>query len=196
MNAPTERSAFRTARDIAAAVSHLKDICGEDDEQLLADMIEGEVDLEGYVDTVSKMIADDEATCEALAVRAKQMTTRKARISKRAERLRTLLATVLDDSGTKTITTPEATVTVTRLKPGIIIEEEADIPVEWWKRQDPTLNKPGLRKHLNDRREALESISDEAVDKESLRAEIDKEFPEVPGVSLDNGELSLKIRRA
>lgn len=194
MNAQTERAAFRSARDIEAAVEHLKDICG-DDEQLLADMIEGEIALEDYVDAVSRLIAEDETTCAALAERSDQITTRKTRLNNRAKRLRTLLATVLDNAGSKTVTTPEATVTVTRLKPNIIIDEEADIPPQWWKRKDPVLDKSGLRKHLNERREAFENIAPEATDREAIHAEINEQFPEVPGVSLDNGDLSLKIRR-
>ncbi|MCP4987736.1 MAG: hypothetical protein GY928_17265 [Colwellia sp.] len=195
MNTPSERKVFTKSKDITSAISHLKDICG-DDTLLLADMIEGEIDLEGYVDTVSNLITNDESTCNLLKLRADQITSRKKRISDRAKRLRTLLATVLDDAGSKTVSTPESTVTITRLKPGLVIEDDAEIPVDWWKRSDPKLNIAGIRKQLNDRREALEAIPEDAEDKVLLRSEIDKEFPNVPGVSLDNGELSLTIRRS
>ena len=88
-----------------------------------------------------------------------------------------------------------ASVRVFDIDPSVIVEEEADIPVKFWKQPEPVIDLPAIRKHLNERRRLLDRLSDCATPEERAQrlVEIDGLFPDVPGCRLDNGDLSVAI---
>ena len=68
---------------------------------------------------------------------------------------------------------PSATISVTRRPPGLVIADEADIPAQFWVQPDPPA--PKL-----DKKALLAALNDNQV---------------IPGAGLDNGSVSLTVRR-
>lgn len=190
----SEQGVRREAAELQGHIASLKAICGSD-EELVVDMVEGETDLAAFVDRLVRMIAEDEADAAGVETYIRNLKARKDRLEGRAERLRVLLgAVVVEMPGSKT-KTPIATVSVRKLQPDLIVEEEADIPSRWFKQADPKLDKAALRKHLNARREALDAVAKlPEIERPEGLAIADRDFPAVPGVSLDNGDISVTVR--
>ncbi|KKC39549.1 siphovirus Gp157 family protein [Devosia epidermidihirudinis] len=146
---------------------------GEDDAELVADAIEGETDL---LEAISEALAandDDEALVIGLKAKEGQFEARRNAIQKRIERRTALIEQAMVATEQTTFRLPTATLTLAKRAPGVVIANEADIPARFWIAQErpaPKLDKAAL--------------------KEALKA---KEA--VPGASLDNGSVSLTVRR-
>ncbi len=195
MNASPERSAYAQALELQAGIAHLKSICGEDDQELLSDMIEGELSLDRFVSKLVTLIVEDEASVSGLKAYSKRVVDRRKRLESRASRLRVLLASVVHGLPSRKFRNELASVRSFDIEPSVVIDEEADIPSKFWKAADPTLDVPAIRKYLNQRRKLLDGISQCRTSEERAerRAEIDREYPEVPGCHLDNGDISVAI---
>lgn len=193
-----ERLANADAAKLKAGIAHLRDICGSDDPELLGDMIEGETSVDVFVGKMIELIQLDETDVKALGGYAKQIGDRKKRIDTRAKRLRTLLASVVYELPERRFRHPLALVTASDVDPKPIIEDESLIPSQWWKPQDPKLDESGIRAHLLERQKLLDGLKECRTDEERdvRRAEIDAEFPDIPGASLDNGDITISIRSA
>lgn len=189
-----ERIAQADALQLQANLAHLKSICG-DDPDLLADMIEGELDIDRFVSKLVTLIAEGEADVDGLKLYSRKVADRKKRLEARNYRLRVLLASVVINLPDRKFKNPLAAVRAFSIEPQIVIDEEADIPTQWWKTADPVIDAPALRKHLNARRKALEELADcrSSEERDARLAEINRELPDVPGVHLDNGDISVSI---
>lgn len=191
-----ERGAQKKAHDLQAEILHLKQICG-DDPELIADMVEGETRLDEFVGKMLALIGEDETHIEALKAYQKTITARKDRLTARAGRLRTLLASVVNDVPERKFSHPLAAISVSKIDPKPIIEDEAAIPSEFWKERDPVLDTPLIRKTLLGREAALADLANVLTpeEREARLGQINEEFPDIPGASLDNGDISISIRR-
>ncbi len=141
------------------------------------------------------MITEDEADALGLKLYRDKISNRKKRLEERARRLRVLLASLVNSLPSRRFRNELASVRVFDIDPSVIVEEEADIPVKFWKQAEPVIDLPAIRKHLNERRRLLDRLSDCATPAERAQrlAEIDGLFPDVPGCRLDNGDLSVAI---
>lgn len=191
-----ERVAQIAAEELKANIAHLRDICGDDDNELLGDMIEGETSVENFVGKLIEMIDDDETDSDALKASIRKKQDRKKRIDNRASRLRTLLASVVYALPEKKFRHHLAVVSAFDVDPKPIIQDEASIPSKWWKQADPVVDESAIRKHLLARFKALDALKECRTDEEKAarRAEIDAEFPDIPGATLGNGDISVSIR--
>ena len=194
MNARSEKDARVQVLELQAGLAHLQSICG-DDPDLLADMIEGELSVESFLSKLIAMIAEDEAGALGLKLYRDKISNRKKRLEERARRLRVLLASLVASLPSRRFKNELASVRVFDIDPSVIVEEEADIPVKFWKQPEPVIDLPAIRKHLNERRRLLDRLSDCATPEERAQrlVEIDGLFPDVPGCRLDNGDLSVAI---
>src|SRR6476620_4689255 len=61
-----EREVARDSSNLAAELAHLKTICGDDDAELLTDMIEGETTVEAFVGKMIELIGADEADIDGI----------------------------------------------------------------------------------------------------------------------------------
>ena len=158
-------------------------------------MIEGELSVESFVTKLVTLIAEDEASCIGLKTYLKKVGERRKRLEYRAARLRVVLASVVSALPSRKFRNNLASVRAFDIEPKVIIDEEADIPPRFWKEADPVVNVSALRKHLNERRQLLEELSHCGTTKERIqrKAEIDRDYPEIPGCHLDNGDLSVTI---
>lgn len=144
-----------------------------DDLELAADVIEGETSLHEAVAAAVDQI--DELDVLAIGLKAKEdaFADRRRNIEARGENLRAAIELAMISAEQENIPLPTATVFISKRKRSLVVENEAEIPSEFFEAQErpaPKLNKRALSAALV------------AGDK-------------VPGATLDNGTVSLSIRR-
>jgi hypothetical protein len=73
-----------------------------------------------------------------------------------------------------------------------------EIPTQFWKREEPSLDKAGLTKVLRERQKAIENALKYPVPEERARVieKINEKMPPIPGVHLETSGVTLTIRRA
>lgn len=153
-----------TTETAAALAAHIRDEFPGDDE-LLADMLEGETDAAEWLDRLLDQEADDDAMSAALSARVKDMQDRKARIGRRKEARRALMLALLDAADLPKWERPLATVSITRRAPKPIITDESALPEGFWR-----------------------------VKREPDMAAIRAAHMPPPGTSFDNGGRTLTVR--
>lgn len=150
-------------------LANLRDIIG-DDEQAQTDAIEGETGLFEAMADAAKRIGEIQAHLEGLDAYAGRMKTRKERLERQEDLIRTALMHAMSIAHLKTLELPTATMTLKATGPSVVITDEADIPAEFWKPQAPKLDKKLLMAALKDKKE-------------------------IPGAQLSNGGETIQIRQ-
>lgn len=156
-------------REAMAAANLVRDLSSED-AQLNHDMIEGET---GFFEAVEGALAEiDECDVMATGLKAhiEKLRERLARIERRAETVRGMIDQAFQVAEVKSHKFPTATITQKPVPPKLIVNDESQIPSEFFKPQPPKLD----RKALLDAAKA----------------------GEVPGAGLSNGGITIQIRRA
>jgi hypothetical protein len=154
-------------------VNEITELCmsetGEIDEQLILDMIEGETNLHELILKIEDNIAEHDMNAEAVSLRIAKLQDRKARFKRSSETLRTIILSAMDKAGIRKIQGEGATITV-KVKPtALIVNEESVLPSNYFK-------------------------TETKLDKKKLLSAL-KEGSEIEGAELDNGGISLQIRR-
>jgi hypothetical protein len=157
-----EIEAARILREQIAAIA------GED-EELIRDTLEGETSLREIIAALVANEAEDEAILDGIRELSKRISERKARIERRIDFRRSLIATGMEVGEIRKLETPAGVVTVKAKPPSVTLIEEADIPARFWKPQPPKL----------DRKELLAAL---------------KEGESVPGATMSNGGTTIQIR--
>lgn len=155
----------------ATAAASLLDALRDADFEIAHDTINGETGLFEAISFAIAEIDDKEAIIAGSQAKVEQYTKRKRDAEGRIGRLRGLIEQAMAIAELKTVRLPEATLTVSELAPKAIIENEAEIPSEFWEEQPPKLDKKKLNEHV-----------------------ANGDIPR--GVTKSNGTTSLKIRRA
>lgn len=160
-------------REIEAAKA-LKIALGTDSEdlELLHDMIEGETELFEMMDGVVDHIQRDDELLTGIAAREHDLKERKTRIKSRQSRLKAMIEQVFLILGEKKIERPEVTLSMRKNPDKVIITKESDIPTQYWKVGDPTLNKKELNAAVKALSEADEPIPGVAIE------------PQLPSISI------------
>lgn len=140
------------------------------DEKCLFDTIDGETKLTDILLQIDEEIQERENHAEAIAARIKQLQDRKARHEKAIETLRTVILRAMDSADIKKIEGACATLSVVNQVGALEIENEAEIPSEFFIPQDPKLDKKKLSAAL--------------------------QLGAVKGARLGNGRINLQIRRS
>lgn len=159
-----EIEAAKLLRDQLAAL-------GQEDPDLLADMIEGETNLHEALAYLTAKINEDRAQVAGIEMYEGKIASRKKRLKTRIENCRALLALGMEVAGLKRIDTPAASVSLTAAQPKLIVTDESAIPARFWKAADPKL------------------------DMNAVKGEI-KAGAVVPGCELSNGAPTVTIRRS
>jgi hypothetical protein len=154
------------AADVLKA--QLREIAG-DDEQLLADTIEGEIDLRGLICMAAGQNVIDAASVNGIAELIDKLRDRKDRIERRIAMRRVAILTAMQSGEIRTLDTPAGTVTRKAVPPSVLILEEAEIPAEFFKPQEPKLDKKAVAEAL-------------------------KAGKPVPGAQMSNGGETIQIR--
>ena len=150
-------------------LANIGDIIG-DDVELLSDMLEGETGLFEAIGRAVKRIGEVEALTTGIDEYAKELTSRKARLKKQAQSLRTAVTVAMSIAGKDTMELPSATVTRRTVARGLLVTDETLIPSEFWIQGDPKL------------------------DKKKLAEAVKEDGASIPGAGLDNGGETLAIR--
>ena len=191
---------FVVRRETEAAkllIAGLRDTIGEEDMALLADTLEGETNLFEAIDTALAEIDETEALVSGLKEKENQFFSRRRAMEERIKRFRALIEQAMAVADQMKLRRPTATLTLRTLPPDVVVLEESDIPSEFFLPQPPPppkLDKAALRNALRARQaqiEAVATLADPEARKQALAP-----FPVIPGATLDNGSLSLQIRRA
>ena len=168
-----EHDLHKAARSAASFVDGIRDMLGDDDE-LLQDMLEGETDLLGALQKAADAIDEESILIDGMTKRITELQERKRLASNRVSRIKALIEQAMTMAGDmKTVRLPNMTITLKNKAPAPVIDEESSIPSRYWieqPRPDPKLDK--------------KAIADDLANGAT-----------VPGCHLDNGGVSLAIRR-
>lgn len=155
--------------DVAKTLlANIRDVIG-DDEQAAADAIEGETSFNEAVLRAVDRLSDIEAMTRALKESEEQHAARRKRLETQADCIRAAIIAAMGQAGLKKIEVPLATLSLKTVPPKALVINEAEIPSEFWKRQDPKL----------DTRAVLAALKDGHT---------------VPGATLSNGSETVQIR--
>lgn len=100
----------------------------KDDQDLLADMLEGQTDFNEIIATLAKDIKLAKANVSGIKEVAKELKERQSRFEAKEEFCRSLIHKLMDAAGVKKLTLPVATVNITNVSPSVMILDEAAIP--------------------------------------------------------------------
>jgi hypothetical protein len=139
------------------------------DDETLFDTLEGASTLPEQLQVLIRSALDDESLVEALKIRMGDMRARVTRLEGRAERKRALAAEVMRETGLPRVNAPDFTASTRPVPPGLVVQDEAAIPADYWVPQPPKLNRQGLLSAL-------------------------KAGTAVPGAGLSNGGSTLAVR--
>lgn len=154
-------------------VSHLRADGHNGDAELVADTIEGETSLHDAIGAVLDRIDLKEVVAIGLKSKIAEFSDRLSATERAIEYDRAAVEQAMITAEQDKLLLPTATIFLSKRKPGLIVENEADIPSEFFVVAEP----PAPR-----------------LDKKALAAAISAGRA-VAGASLDNGTISLSIRR-
>lgn len=128
--------------EIARIAEQLAILC-DDDEQLFADMLEGETDLHRIVGKLHDQIARDGELIEGIAVRQANLAERKRRLSDRQIAVKAAVGQFLRAARLSKIELPEATYSVRDGKQKLVILDPSAVPIEF-QRMKPEPDKQAI----------------------------------------------------
>lgn len=146
-----------------------------EDAELLADMIEGETSLFEMIDAVVDRIGQEQELIDGIQKRQDELSARKDRIRYRQGGYKAMIEQAMSILDAKKLERPEVTLSLSKRAPKLVIYDESAVPAQYFKRQDPAIDKKGLTAALK----AIEHPDDA-----------------IPGARLDPAPKTLTIRRA
>ncbi|GHA15404.1 hypothetical protein GCM10007989_07720 [Devosia pacifica] len=164
------RRQTEAAKDLMRA---LREHGADEDDDLVADAIEGETSLHEALCAAIEQDDEDDALEIGLKAVRDRFDSRLASIKARRERRKALIEQALLAAEQTTIKLPAATLSIAKRAPSPVIINEADIPARFFVEQArpaPKLDKKALTQALRD-------------------------GEEIAGATLDNGTVSLTVRR-
>ena len=169
-------AAFQLRKETEAAknlLSMLRENGDDADAEIVETAIEGETNLIEAIGAVIDQIDEEEIVIAGGEAKIADIQARVSAKKHRVEMLRASIERAMMIAERENVNLPTATVFVSKRKPGLVVENEADIPSEFF--VTPETPAPKL-------------------DKKALAAAL-KEGRTVSGAHLDNGTVSLSIRR-
>jgi len=146
----------------------LKEIVG-DDLDTIRDTIEGEIDLRGLIALAVQQNVIDEAQVDGIDALIGKLEARRERIEEHIELRRVAILTAMQSGEIDKLVTPAGTISRKALPRSALILMESEIPADYWKPQEPKLDKKAV----------LEAL---------------KAGTSVPGAQLSNGGTTIQIR--
>ncbi len=192
----------RAACAALALKESLAAIAGDDDD-LFADMIEGETDLFEIIDRLLERITLHKGLAEGVQRTIGDLRARQERFDARVDDDRVLIEQALTIAGLqKSIQRPTATIGLAKRQPRLVVDEEADIPADYWKPGDPVLDRAALKAAVEHRdaqvalarRLAESAHPDDPRAQEAAIIKALGNLGPIPGVHLEQPAPSLTIR--
>lgn len=164
MNPTLEVDAVR--RHIEALLTKHPEL--RDDDDLLADCLQGETDAEDVLNKLVSQLRHDDTLSLAMTMRMVAIQKRQTGVDRRRDSTRAAIKSIMDAAGQRKWVLPEATLSIRSTPASVHVLDEAQIPDEFWRvKREP--NKTAIKEALLD-------------------------GTEVPGATLSNGGESLSVR--
>lgn len=118
------------AEDVIREITYLLEAFPQlkDDEELLRDTLEGNTRLYEVIDMMLGAMRENETLAEAVSVRIGKLRERQTRLTHRAQFYRALMQRLMDRVGLKSVTLPEAKISVVNTPDRVIVTDESAIP--------------------------------------------------------------------
>lgn len=119
--------------DIAAFKAHVHELLATypelaEDEDLRADMFEGETDLHALVERLVRMKLDADTMASAIKARKQEIAERQSRYERKSDGAKALLKGVMLAADLPKVTLPDATVSITKARTIVEITDETALP--------------------------------------------------------------------
>ena len=195
-----QKQEWQLSREIQAArviVAGVRAMIPEEDLALLADTLEGETNLLEAIDLALLEIDETEALISGLKEKEGQFSKRRRAMEERVRRFRGLIEQAMAVAEQGKLRRPTATLTLRKLPIDVVVLSEADIPADFFVPQPPPppkLDKKALKQALEAREAKLSFAA--SLDDPEERGKAFAPIPPIPGATLDNGGVSLQVRRA
>ena len=170
----TDNTEYKMRLEIEAVknlMDELRAAAVDDDEELVADALEGQSDIIEAIEKALDEIDMVDVLIEGLSIKIAEFTERRTALKNRGSRLRALIEQAMLMTERQKLILPTATLSLTKRQPGVVIIDESAIPAQYFVTPVPV---PRL---------------DRAALKEALKE------GSVIGAELDNGSVSLTVRR-
>lgn len=153
----------------ARKVKDLLESMDETDPESLMLSIESETNLPEVLSGLYDAILEHDIYLAGLKAKLEDLSERKRRVEKTIDTLKGVIFLSMEKAELPQLRHPCATISTRSTPPKVIIEDEAAVPSEYWKRPDPVLDTAKIK---------------EALDGKTI----------VPGCVLSNGGRALTIR--
>lgn len=141
------------------------------DDETVRDTIEGETSLHEAIAAVLSDINEDEMLILGIGEMVKTLGARKARLETRIDARKAAIQKAMEIGEIKTLATPSGTLSLRNVPRALDVTDDKLIPFDYFVMQEPKLDRKRLKSDLQDGKE-------------------------IPGCLLDNGSVTLSIRRA
>lgn len=185
-------------RSIEAAKALRQDVAAlTDDPDAIRDTFDGQTTLDVEIRRAVLAIEEDEIMIVGIKARETELKNRRLRLEKRIEATRGLIEQAMTIAEWPRHEMDIGTVTLGKAAPRLEIDDESQIPSQFWKPADPTLDKAGLKKVLSERLKAIKALDKISGDERTAALKkIDDELPPIDGAHLETEGVSLTIRRS
>ncbi len=183
--------------EIACLVAGEQIELSDADRQTIRDTFEGETTLEVEIASAIRAADDDLVLMHGIDARMKELRERRERLECRDEMRIGLIEAAMIALGQDKLETPLGTVSLRRNPSSVVVDDESEIPTQFFTRPEPVLNKTSIRKVLVERHKAIDTaltIKDERTREDELWR-VEREHPPLPGCYLETELRSLQIRR-
>ena len=171
--AEVEYDLRRQSEAAKSLIASLRDQGIDGDAELVADSIEGETNFLEAIEAALAELDERDILIAGLEEKIKTFDARKKMMKDGSDRIRAMIEQAMVMTDQMSLRLATAMLSLTKRAPGLVVTNEADIPARFWVEQERPAPK---------------------LDKKALAAAL-KENEEVPGATLDNGSLSLTVRR-
>jgi hypothetical protein len=202
MNTESLHRSVEAAKSLRLELARMLSPAGEemtaDDLQALQDTFDGETTLDQEIRNAVLAIEENEILVHGIKARETELKERRLRLEKRIDATRGLIQQAMTVAQWPKYEMDIGTVSLGKAAPKVEIDQESEIPSQFWKRAEPTLDKAGLARVLKERQKAIDAagkIKDADERKLSLYI-IDERLPSIPGCHLEIGGHTLMIRRS
>lgn len=154
-----------------AAQALRESLKGLGDDDLTRDMIEGETGLHEAIAALFAEVTETEVQLAGLEAKLTEFEGRKKRYQDRLGFMRSVIEQAMLIGDVRKLELPDATLSLSSRGAKLVITDESAVPADYWRPKDPELDRKALAQALKDK-------------------------IEIPGVALDNGGISLTVRRA
>jgi hypothetical protein len=202
MNTETLHRSVEAAKSLRLELARMLSPDGDemtaDDLQALQDTFEGETTLDQEIRKAVLAIEEDEIFVRGVKARETELKERRLRLEKRIDATRGLIQQAMTVAQWPKYEMDIGTVSLSRAAPRLEVDDESQIPSQFFKRADPTLDRAGLGKVLKERQKRLDEIAQLPSFDERIAAieRLKSEMPPIEGCHLEAGGFTLTIRRS